>query len=93
VPARAGEHQAVSGILRSSPRSGADHDRQHRSRGDLATHRHNNRELEQWEYEVTSGGRVRYVIDDANHTVWLIYASLCHPKEIERHKSARRARR
>ena len=50
--------------LRTDPRSGAGHDRQHRLRGDLATHRHNGRDLEQWEYEVTSGGRIRYVIDD-----------------------------
>ena len=45
--------------LRTDLRSGAAHDRQHRLRGDLAKHRHNGRELEQWEYEVTSGGRVR----------------------------------
>jgi len=71
-------------ILRSEPRSSADHERQHRLRGDLATHRHNNRDLEQWEYEVTSGGRVRYVVDDENRTVWLIYASPRHPKDTDR---------
>ncbi|GAA4230470.1 hypothetical protein GCM10022254_25370 [Actinomadura meridiana] len=49
--------------------------RQHRLRGDLATRRHNGHELEQWEYEVTSGGRVRYVIDDDARVVWVIYAS------------------
>lgn len=54
--------------LRANPRTGAGHDRQHRLRGDLATHRHNGRDMEQWEYEVTGGGRVRYVIDDANRT-------------------------
>lgn len=51
--------------------------------GDLATHRHNGRDLEQWEYEVTSGGRVRYVIDDSKRTVWLIYASPRHPKDTD----------
>jgi hypothetical protein len=45
-----------------------------------ATHRHNGRDLEQWEYEVTSGGRVPYVIDDQDHTAWLVYASPRHPK-------------
>jgi hypothetical protein len=39
--------------LRADPRSGADHDRQHRLRGDLANHRHNGRDMEQWEYELT----------------------------------------
>jgi hypothetical protein len=33
--------------LRTDPRSGTGHDRQHRLRGDLATHRHNGRDLEQ----------------------------------------------
>jgi len=70
--------------LRADPRSGAGNDRQHRLRGDLATHRHNGRDMEQWEYEVTSGGRVRYVIDDDNRTVWLIYASPRHPKDTDR---------
>ena len=58
--------------------------RQHRLRGDLATHRHNGRDMEQWEYEVTSGGRIRYVIDDDSRTVWLIYASPRHPKDTDR---------
>jgi hypothetical protein len=63
---------------------GRDNDRQHRLRGDLAIHRHSGRDMEQWEYEVTSGGRVRYAIDDANRTVWLIYASPRHPKDTDR---------
>jgi hypothetical protein len=70
-------------ILRADPRHGAGHDRQHRLRGDLATHRHNGKSLEQSEYEVTSGGRVRYVIDDESRTIWLVYASPRHPKDTE----------
>jgi hypothetical protein len=70
-------------VLRSELRSGAGHDRQHRLRGDLATHRHNGKDLEQ-EYEVTSGGRVRYVIDEQARTVWLIDASPRHPKDTDR---------
>lgn len=71
-------------ILRTDPRSGTGHDRQHRLRGDLGNHRHNGRDLEQWEYEVTSGGRVRYAIDDEQRTVWLVYASPRHPKDADR---------
>jgi hypothetical protein len=71
-------------ILRADPRTGAGHDRQHRLRGDLAFHRHNGNDLEQWEYEVTSGGRVRYAIDDQSRTVWLVYASPRHPKDTDR---------
>ena len=39
--------------------------------------------MEQWEYEVTSGARDRYVLDDNSRTVWLIYASPRHPKGID----------
>lgn len=35
------------------------------------------------EYEVTSGGRVRYVINDDDRTVWIVYASPRHPKDTE----------
>ncbi|MEU8320761.1 hypothetical protein AB0C33_20605 [Nonomuraea sp. NPDC048881] len=70
-------------ILRLDPRTGASRDRQHRLRGDLASHRHNGKDLEQWEFEITSGGRVRYVIDDTTRTVWVIYASPRHPKDTE----------
>ncbi len=69
--------------LRADPRSRTDHERQHRLRGDLATHCHNGQDIEQWEFEVTSGGRVRYVIDDAAHTVWIVYASPRHPKDTD----------
>ena len=84
MPARPGQFQALPGGTASRPRSGAGHDRQHRLRGDLAVHRHNGRDLEQWEYEVTSGGRVRYAIDDGNRTVWLVHASPRHPKDTDR---------
>ncbi|HTZ28506.1 MAG TPA: hypothetical protein VMC83_31195 [Streptosporangiaceae bacterium] len=40
--------------------------------------------LEQWEYEITGAGRVRYVVDDHERIVWLIYASPRHPKDTDR---------
>ncbi len=79
-----GQHQAVPGDLAPAPQSAANPARQHRLRGDLATGRHNGKDLEQWEYEVTSGGRVRYLIDEQVRTVWLIYASPRHPKDTDR---------
>lgn len=36
--------------LQTEPQSAANPDRQHRLRGDLAIHRHNGKDLEQWEY-------------------------------------------
>lgn len=39
--------------------------------------------LERWQYEVTGGGRVWYLIDDDNRTAWLIYAGTAHPKATD----------
>ncbi|MFI2179333.1 hypothetical protein [Streptomyces buecherae] len=39
--------------------------------------------LEQWEYEVTSGGRVRYLVSVETATVVPVYASPRHPKDTE----------
>jgi hypothetical protein len=40
-------------------------------------------DMEQWEYEVTSGGRVRHVIDDGNRAVWPIRIP-APPKDTDR---------
>jgi hypothetical protein len=69
--------------LKEDPRSHADWDRQHQLRGKLAQREWAGRMCDQWEYEVTSGGRVRYLIDDAKQTVVLVYASPRHPKDTE----------
>ncbi len=69
--------------LRTDPCSRAHPLRQHRLRGDLAVHRHNGQLLEQWEYEVTSGGRVRYLVDHDRRRVWVVYASPRPPKDTD----------
>jgi hypothetical protein len=69
--------------LRTNPLSTSDPDRQHHLRGRLATRTLNGKDLPQWEYEVTAGGRVRYVVDEPRHTVHLVYASTRHPKDTE----------
>lgn len=58
-------------------------DRQHRLRGGLGTRTVNGAELEQWQYEVTGGGRLWYAIDDEHRTVWLTEAMTGHPKATE----------
>jgi hypothetical protein len=35
--------------------------------------------LERWQYEVTGGGHIWYVIDDANRTAWITHAGPGHP--------------
>lgn len=41
------------------------------------------RVLEQWQIEVTSSGRIWYLVDDVKHTLWITYASPHHPKATE----------
>jgi hypothetical protein len=40
-------------------------------------------DLQQWQYEVTAGGRVWYAVDDKRRRVVLTYASTRHPKATE----------
>ncbi|MEW1840826.1 hypothetical protein AB0392_23025 [Nonomuraea angiospora] len=69
--------------LRGDPISSEDPDRQHRLRGRLATVCYGGRDLPQWEYEVTAGGRVRYLVDAEKRTVYFVYASPRHPKDTD----------
>lgn len=64
--------------------------RQHRLKGELGTTQVDGVTVEQWQYEATSGARVRYAIDDDNHKVVLTDAGTGHPKDSERVKGRRR---
>ncbi|MGD9792182.1 MAG: hypothetical protein AB7V43_01770 [Acidimicrobiia bacterium] len=57
--------------------------RQHPLKGSLGQRSVNGIDMEQWQYEVTSGGRLWYCIDDAAMTVWLTDAHVGHPKATE----------
>ena len=57
--------------------------RQHRLKSSLGTRAVNGSDLEQWQYEVTAGGRIWYCIDDDRRTVWMTDASVGHPKTTE----------
>lgn len=58
-------------------------ERQHPLKGNLGTHSVNGDDLEQWQYEVTAGGRLWYCIDDARRTVWLTDAMPGHLKATD----------
>jgi hypothetical protein len=58
-------------------------ERQHRLKGALGSRSINGQAMEQWQYEVTGGGRLWYCIDDRRRTVWLTEASPGHPKATE----------
>ncbi|WP_218002952.1 hypothetical protein [Nocardia asiatica] len=43
-------------------------------------------ELEQWQYEITGGGRIWYAIDDADRILYLTLAGTGHPRQTERRR-------
>ncbi|MEW1721124.1 hypothetical protein [Streptomyces sp. NPDC093109] len=69
--------------LRDDPLSTSDPGRQHRLRGRLSTAVLGGTEYPQWEYEVTAGGRVRYLVDQPRRTVHLVHAATRHPKDTD----------
>jgi hypothetical protein len=57
--------------------------RQHPLKGSLGTREINGAEMEQWQYEVTGGGRIWYCIDDGHRTIWMTDCSVGHPKATD----------
>lgn len=60
--------------ITSDTRSPANPSRQHRLKFDLRSVKVDGVELEQWQYEVTGGGRIWYAIDDEIRTLWITQA-------------------
>lgn len=58
--------------------------RHSRLRGRLAAAEFGGRMLEQWEIEVTGGGRIFYLLDRDKHTVRITKAGPGHPKATDR---------
>lgn len=69
--------------IRATPRAGNDPDRQHRLKGKLGSSTYKGHILERWQYEVTAGGRIWYLVDDGSRTVWITYAGPGHPKSTD----------
>ncbi|MBF6288131.1 hypothetical protein GV791_01880 [Nocardia cyriacigeorgica] len=65
--------------ITGDPRSVANPHRQHRLKASLRSVKLGDRELEQWQYEVTAGGRIWYLIDDETRTLWITKAAVGHP--------------
>jgi hypothetical protein len=57
--------------------------RQHPLKGALGVVKVAGAALEQWQYEVTGGGRIWYAIDDDNRTLWITQAGTGHPKQTD----------
>jgi hypothetical protein len=67
-------HHPIRPPSRSSP------ERHHRLKGSLDTAAWKGEVLERWQYEVTGGRRIWYLIDDTRRTAWITYAGTGHPR-------------
>jgi hypothetical protein len=66
--------------IRADPRSRSAPERRHRLKGSLGTATWKGESLERWQFEVTGGGRIWYVIEDARRTAWITCAGTGQPK-------------
>jgi hypothetical protein len=80
----AGNARTAFDTIRAHPCPKPSNERHHRLKYDLAAGVHNGQVLEQWQYEVTGGGRIWYLVDHETRTVWLTYAAPGHPKATDR---------
>lgn len=69
--------------IRATPRPIPPTERHHRLRGSLSTASRRGVTLEQWQFEVTGGGRIWYLIEETTRTVWSTYAGTGHPKKTD----------
>jgi hypothetical protein len=79
-----GNTRTAYDAIRADPRPTPQTHRHHRLRHNLGSGTHNGKTLEQWQYEVTGGGRIWYLVDGETRTVWLTYAGTGHPKATDR---------
>ena len=70
-------------LLRTDPAPAARTERHHRLKGELAHGTHRGQTLDRWQVEVTSGGRIWYLLDTDTRTVWIDQASTGHPKATD----------
>lgn len=58
-------------------------DVQKRLRGTLGTRTIGGVEMEQWQYDISSGARLWYCVDPGKRVVWLTLAATGHPRATE----------
>jgi hypothetical protein len=69
--------------LTQNPRHSDNRTRQSQLHSHLRVTTVNGELLEQWQYEVSGGGRVWYAINDATRVAWITKASARHPNETK----------
>ncbi|MEB8339437.1 hypothetical protein [Streptomyces endophyticus] len=69
--------------IRADPRALDEPDRHHRLKGKLGSAIWKGDTMERWQFEVTGGGRIWYLVDEPNRIAWITYAGTGHPKVTE----------
>lgn len=72
--------------ITADPRCRENPTRQHPLRLDLARVEVDGVGMEQWQFEVTGGGRIWYAIDDAQQTLWITQAGTAHPRQTDKRR-------
>lgn len=80
---RDGDEQHAHGVGTDHVRSPPTRPGQHPLKGSLGKRSVNEKNLDQWQYEVTGAGRIWYCIDDDTRTIRMTDASVGHPKATE----------
>ncbi|MFE6904578.1 hypothetical protein ACFVFJ_48845 [Streptomyces sp. NPDC057717] len=78
----AGNTRAAWHLMRTDPAPATRTERHHRLKGE-ARGQHRGQPMDRWQIEVTAGGRVWYLLDVLNRTVWIDRASTGHPKATD----------
>lgn len=82
-----GQVASLHDRLTYDPRHVDNPQRQGRLKGTIGTVTLYGAEFDQWQYEITGGGRVWHVADDDKHTVWITMASPATQKQPIRGRS------
>ena len=69
--------------LQTEPRWRGAQSRHHRLKGKLATRIVDGETCEQWQHEISGGGRVWFAIRDSNRTVYVLMVSPGHPSKTD----------
>lgn len=69
--------------LTADPTQADNRNRQGPLRGTLGHAQIQGQSLPQWQYELASGGRIWYAIDQTKKTVWITKATTRHPNETK----------
>ena len=70
-------------VLTERPTTPENPARQHLLKGVPSRRELGGKSFDQWQYEVTSGGRIWYCPDSERNIVWITYAGTRHPKSTE----------